>query len=99
MDTHLYLFSKWVLDVLESHEKDIGSIKGELIPFLVRLQLNKKHKRGIPEQILHSNSIIDEMSSTKQAQKEELLLGDNSRKQRDSSLCLTSTDYPTMFRT
>ena len=35
LDSHLYIFSRWVLDLLDA-DKDICSIKTELIPFLVR---------------------------------------------------------------
>ena len=37
LDTHLYIIQHWLLDYL-SEQKSISSIKGELIPHLVRRQ-------------------------------------------------------------
>lgn len=39
LDAHVYIFKKWVLDVLES--KNFSTIKGELLPFIVKKQLSK----------------------------------------------------------
>ncbi|KAG1668937.1 Translation initiation factor eIF-2B subunit gamma [Nymphon striatum] len=36
-DAHLYIFRKWVLDYLR-HDKNISSIKGELVPLLLKKQ-------------------------------------------------------------
>jgi translation initiation factor eIF-2B subunit gamma len=46
LDAHFYIFARWTLDVLEKYEKQIASIKGEFIPFLVKLQFRKKLKKG-----------------------------------------------------
>uniref|UniRef100_UPI00358EBA99 translation initiation factor eIF2B subunit gamma isoform X1 n=1 Tax=Myxine glutinosa TaxID=7769 RepID=UPI00358EBA99 len=39
MDAHLYCLKKWVLDLL-AEEKSISSVKGELVPFLVKKQFS-----------------------------------------------------------
>lgn len=36
-DLHLYVFARWVLDVLDQH-RSITSIQGELLPFIVNAQ-------------------------------------------------------------
>jgi len=65
LDAHVYIFSRWTLGVLEKYEKDIGSLKGEFIPFLVKLQLQKKDPKGaIPEQVLNIETIATAMSSS-----------------------------------
>mmetsp|Transcript_28605 Transcript_28605/g.55788 ORF Transcript_28605/g.55788 Transcript_28605/m.55788 type:complete len:441 (+) Transcript_28605:15-1337(+) len=49
LDAHLYIFSRWVLDLLEV-EKDITSIKTELVPYLVNeAQFGKKPVPGQPK--------------------------------------------------
>eukprot|EP00761_Pharyngomonas_kirbyi_P006908 gb/GECH01006917.1/.p1 GENE.gb/GECH01006917.1/~~gb/GECH01006917.1/.p1 ORF type:complete len:422 (+),score=94.81 gb/GECH01006917.1/:1-1266(+) len=40
-DSHLYIFSRWVLDLLEK-KSNMQSIKHDLVPFLIRLQHRKK---------------------------------------------------------
>jgi len=53
------------LDVLERYEKQIGSLKGEFLPFLVKLQLTKKLKKGgLPESVLNQETLESEMSSS-----------------------------------
>eukprot|EP00283_Hemiselmis_rufescens_P012126 CAMPEP_0173436988 /NCGR_PEP_ID=MMETSP1357-20121228/17787_1 /TAXON_ID=77926 /ORGANISM="Hemiselmis rufescens, Strain PCC563" /LENGTH=420 /DNA_ID=CAMNT_0014402143 /DNA_START=21 /DNA_END=1283 /DNA_ORIENTATION=+ len=48
LDAHLYIFSRWVLDLLDQ-EKDIASIKTELVPFLVnQAQFDTKPVPGQP---------------------------------------------------
>eukprot|EP00038_Savillea_parva_P017338 m.19911 g.19911 ORF g.19911 m.19911 type:complete len:459 (+) comp3734_c0_seq1:246-1622(+) len=37
LDAHLYIFAKWVIDFIAA-DKSISTIKGELIPFLVKKQ-------------------------------------------------------------
>lgn len=39
LDAHVYIFKKWVLDFLEF--KNFSTIKGELLPFIVKKQLSK----------------------------------------------------------
>jgi len=73
VDAHFYIFAKWVLDVLEKYEKDISSIKGELLPFLVKLQLRKKLKKGgIPESVFHSETLAAQMSASHDSNKDGL---------------------------
>lgn len=43
LDSHLYVFSKWTLDLLVADEKDkkkcrFSSIKGDFVPYLVSAQ-------------------------------------------------------------
>ncbi|XP_048579656.1 translation initiation factor eIF-2B subunit gamma isoform X2 [Nematostella vectensis] len=49
VDTHLYIMKKWIIDYLVQN-KSISTIKGELIPFLVKKQFQKqkKDKVGLP---------------------------------------------------
>uniref|UniRef100_A0A7S0VX29 Translation initiation factor eIF2B subunit gamma n=1 Tax=Hemiselmis tepida TaxID=464990 RepID=A0A7S0VX29_9CRYP len=48
LDAHLYIFSRWVLDLLDAH-RDIASIKTELVPFLVnQAQFGGKPVPGQP---------------------------------------------------
>uniref|UniRef100_A0A8C4QJV1 Translation initiation factor eIF2B subunit gamma n=1 Tax=Eptatretus burgeri TaxID=7764 RepID=A0A8C4QJV1_EPTBU len=42
MDAHLYCLKKWVLDLL-TEERSIASIKGELVPLLVKKQFPASH--------------------------------------------------------
>jgi len=66
MDAHFYIFSKWILNVLQVYSQRISSIKGELIPFLVKLQRRKKLKKGgVPEELLHPTTLAHEFSSSK----------------------------------
>ena len=46
-DCHLYLMKKWVIDYLADNE-NISSIKGELIPHLVKKQFTKRKKADLP---------------------------------------------------
>jgi len=48
MDAHFYIMDKWVIDFVASNES-ITSIKGELIPRLVKKQFSKLTKRGETE--------------------------------------------------
>ncbi|XP_034184754.2 eukaryotic translation initiation factor 2B subunit gamma [Osmia lignaria lignaria] len=40
MDAHLYIISKWVLDLL-MHNKNLTTLKGELLPYIVSKQFSK----------------------------------------------------------
>jgi len=42
IDAHMYIFSRWVLDLIEE-KKDISSIKLDLIPNLIKNNFNEKH--------------------------------------------------------
>ncbi|KAH3741886.1 hypothetical protein DPMN_048616, partial [Dreissena polymorpha] len=46
-DCHLYVMKKWVINYL-AENRQISSIKGELIPHLVRKQFSKQRKAEIP---------------------------------------------------
>eukprot|EP01116_Phalansterium_solitarium_P001063 TRINITY_DN10861_c0_g1_i2.p1 TRINITY_DN10861_c0_g1~~TRINITY_DN10861_c0_g1_i2.p1 ORF type:complete len:265 (-),score=84.23 TRINITY_DN10861_c0_g1_i2:126-890(-) len=48
LDAHFYIFARWVLDVLELEAGSVTSVKGELLPLLVKLQLRKKLPHGEP---------------------------------------------------
>jgi len=72
IDAHFYIFSKWVLNVLEAYQHKITSIKGELILFLVKLQKRKKLKKGILDDILNPNTLANEMSSSKSGLRDNL---------------------------
>jgi translation initiation factor eIF-2B subunit gamma len=45
VDAHFYIFSKAALSMLEARKEKIVSIKGELIPYLVRCQFRKAFTR------------------------------------------------------
>ncbi|XP_052775197.1 translation initiation factor eIF-2B subunit gamma-like [Mya arenaria] len=55
-DCHLYLIKKWVVDYL-AENRQISSIKGELIPHLVRKQFYKQKKQDLPKA---NESVISE---------------------------------------
>jgi len=72
LDAHFYIFSRWVLDLLDKY-KEILSIKGELIPFLVELQQKKKVKKGaIPESVQNPSGLIAKLSSTPKSESDQL---------------------------
>lgn len=48
MDTHLYVINKWVLDFLV-HNKNFTTLKGELLPYIVRKQLSKPTKQYLDD--------------------------------------------------
>lgn len=50
LDAHLYVFAKWVIDFV-TVEKSISTIKGELIPFLVRKQFSFLNTPGRSQQL------------------------------------------------
>lgn len=64
LDCHFYIFSKWTLDVLSKYEKQVSSLKGEFIPFLVKLQLRKKLKKGGVPDFQDTQSLAISMSSS-----------------------------------
>jgi len=73
IDAHFYIFSKWVLNVVETYHHRITSIKGELIPFLVKLQKRKQLKKAaVPTEVLHPNTLAYEMSSSNSGQMDNL---------------------------
>lgn len=47
-DCHMYIIKKWVVDFLDS-SKSISSIKGDLIPYLVKKQFSKPKKSSEEE--------------------------------------------------
>lgn len=47
MDAHLYVMKKWVLDLITS-EREIETIKGELVPSLVKKQFSREQVAEIP---------------------------------------------------
>lgn len=48
MDAHLYIINKWVLDFLVFN-KSFSTLKGELLPYIVRKQLSKPPKQTTEE--------------------------------------------------
>jgi len=75
LDAHFYIFSRWTLDVLEKHEKQIASIKGEFVPFLVKLQYRQKFQsknHGVPENVLNVETLASTLSSAPERSVDEL---------------------------
>ncbi|XP_033330331.2 eukaryotic translation initiation factor 2B subunit gamma [Megalopta genalis] len=60
LDAHLYVMSKWVLDFLV-HNKSFSTLKGELLPYIVRKQLTKPPKKHIDDK----NTLIVPVNSKK----------------------------------
>ena len=58
LDTHFYIFAHWVLDLLDV-KKRITSIKGELVPHLVRRQF--RGRDAVPPEVL-SRALPSELS-------------------------------------
>eukprot|EP00040_Diaphanoeca_grandis_P018331 m.96373 g.96373 ORF g.96373 m.96373 type:complete len:442 (+) comp26890_c0_seq1:113-1438(+) len=51
LDAHVYIFAKWTIEILKLHQ-GISSIKGELIPYIVRKQFSSlKNKDGEPSEL------------------------------------------------
>jgi len=61
MDAHLYAMKKWVVDVIAS-EREIETIKGELVPFLVKKQFSQDQLAEIPQKD-EMLSMINEFSA------------------------------------
>ncbi|XP_077981499.1 translation initiation factor eIF2B subunit gamma-like [Glandiceps talaboti] len=74
LDAHLYIMKKWIVDFLAEH-KSISTIKGELLPYLVKKQFQKpKTKKdesiqdtsmavtGDPIQDIYSLAVEDDMT-------------------------------------
>lgn len=59
-DCHLYLMKKWVIDYLADN-KQISSLKGELIPHLVKKQFSRRKKKDLPNP---NESVISEEVKT-----------------------------------
>lgn len=59
LDGHLYLMKRWVVDFL-AHEKSISTVKGELVPYLVRKQFSQPKKNATDQDM----SIIDKCDKT-----------------------------------
>eukprot|EP01119_Soliformovum_irregulare_P012626 TRINITY_DN3292_c0_g1_i2.p1 TRINITY_DN3292_c0_g1~~TRINITY_DN3292_c0_g1_i2.p1 ORF type:complete len:394 (+),score=91.81 TRINITY_DN3292_c0_g1_i2:14-1195(+) len=70
VDAHFYIFSRWVLDCLEKYD-GITSIKGEFIPFLVKLQKRKKLARG-GNPPSNTSSLVSKMTSTRKHESDSL---------------------------
>jgi len=69
LDTHIYLLSHWVLGILQKYESKISSIKGELLPLLIRLQLTKALPDVVvPEHVKRPKSFAYEMSASSSAE-------------------------------
>ncbi|XP_028417670.1 translation initiation factor eIF-2B subunit gamma-like [Dendronephthya gigantea] len=59
LDGHLYIIKKWVVDFLISN-KSINSIKGELIPYLIKKQYRKNKKCVEPQDLASSKEVMEE---------------------------------------
>jgi len=58
-DAHLYIMAKWVCDYI-IHDKNISTIKGELLPILIKKQFSKvKQTTDIPDCDNARRSILD----------------------------------------
>lgn len=44
VDSHIYLFRKWVVDFLSESEEGFSTIKGELLPYIVKKQMSRPLK-------------------------------------------------------
>ncbi|XP_071445003.1 translation initiation factor eIF2B subunit gamma [Hetaerina americana] len=63
VDSHLYILKKWVVDFL-AHERSISTIKGELLPYVVKKQLSRRSnsssgQTGIAEHVGEDESIVN----------------------------------------
>ncbi|XP_071952872.1 translation initiation factor eIF2B subunit gamma-like isoform X2 [Antedon mediterranea] len=58
LDAHMYIFKKWVIDYLCEH-RHISSVKGELIPSLVKKQFIKKQ----PKDVISEGTIMEETNN------------------------------------
>ena len=56
VDAHIYIFKKWICDYIAS-DKNISTIKGELLPILVRKQFSKAKTDG--EDSAEKSSLVD----------------------------------------
>ena len=56
VDAHIYIFKKWICDYIAS-DKNISTIKGELLPILVRKQFSKA--KTDPEDCAEKSSLVD----------------------------------------
>jgi len=71
LDAHFYIFSKWVLDILDEQytQKKFSSIKGDLVPYLISCQSSKRKQQELPESASASHqSLALSMSSTRKNQ-------------------------------
>ncbi|XP_015116888.1 translation initiation factor eIF-2B subunit gamma [Diachasma alloeum] len=48
LDAHFYIMKKWVLDFLV-HNKNFGTLKGELLPYIVSKQLSRPPKQALDD--------------------------------------------------
>jgi len=72
-DAHFYIFSYWILELLE-HHTEITSIKAELIPFLVKIQIDQRlpNKDGMAAELLNPKDLYREMSSSDKMERNRL---------------------------
>ncbi|XP_046390463.1 translation initiation factor eIF-2B subunit gamma [Ischnura elegans] len=69
VDSHLYILRKWVVDFL-AHERTISTIKGELLPYVVKKQLSKRlnlmsDQTAISERAGEDESIVNSSCNKK----------------------------------
>ncbi|KAJ3085809.1 hypothetical protein HK102_013807, partial [Quaeritorhiza haematococci] len=95
-DGHLYIFKRWVIDLIAS-KKQIGSIRSELIPMLVRAQYDSKYekKEGL-DKFLAANTDILQPIRTLLTTREyvEALSGSLGAREEDSESNRTATSSP-----
>jgi translation initiation factor eIF-2B subunit gamma len=49
LDAHVYVLSRWVLDLIAAREASLRSLKADVVPWLVRAQFSAKLQDGLPE--------------------------------------------------
>lgn len=70
IDSHVYLVKKWVIDYLAKSDK-FSTIKGELLPFIIKKQLSRpiNTNAGYSEMNFDSNDIFEHVRQNELSQK------------------------------
>lgn len=70
LDAHVYLVKKWVIDYLAKSDK-FSTIKGELLPFIIKKQLSRptNTNAGYSEMNFDSNDIFEHVRQNELSQK------------------------------
>jgi translation initiation factor eIF-2B subunit gamma len=68
-DAHVYIFKRWVIDLITSNEK-IASLRGDLLPMLAKMQWqsNLRKREGIDKCTSYSTLLTIVLPSTSNAQ-------------------------------
>lgn len=94
VDAHLYIIKKWVIDFLASN-KSFNSIKGELIPYLMKKQYRRgkkhvgRHNGGTPGNVVEEDAKNDIFNYIERNDLEELAqnLSTSDRTSKDDIRC------------